>query len=184
MRGGVELFSHDPARGHHRQVGQLLAKLEASLFRFLPQGGLRAREVLLGLLAGFLLRPGDGGLRDLPRLADDLLRLLSRLGEDLFVADAGSRHFRLHRIGGRHALRNPARALVEHVCDGAEGVLPEEQNEDDEGDELDRQPPGVDTKFGHTRETPGRGVGVSGCQVTGSIGFPDTPTPCDPVTLV
>src|SRR5687767_2670376 len=104
LRGGIELFSDDPPRGHHGKIGQLPAKLEASLLRLLAQGCLRAREVLLGLLAGFLLRPGNSGLGDLPRLADDLLRLLSRLDEDLLVADAGPRHLRLHGIGGGHAL--------------------------------------------------------------------------------
>src|SRR5215218_2119872 len=60
LRGGVKLFSDDPPCGHHCQVSQFLAKLEASLFRLLPQSCLRACEVLFGLLAGFLLRPADG----------------------------------------------------------------------------------------------------------------------------
>ena len=126
---------------HHRIFG-VIARVDYVV--------LRRNLLFLGLIACFLLRPGDGSLGDLSCLADDLLRLLPRLGEDLLVADAGPRHLRLHGVGGGHALRDPPRALVEHVGDRTEGVPPEEVNEDEEGDQLDRQTPGVDTKCAHT----------------------------------
>ena len=68
---------------------------------------------------------------------------------------------------------------------GPRAYFQKRQNEDEEGDELDRQAPGVDTKCAHTKRSP---VGVTGCQgvrVTGTFSIPPiTQTPDDPVTLV
>src|SRR5579875_1055050 len=109
----------------------------------------RLLNQLLALDSRLLLGAGDHLLAVLPRAGDDLLGFATSLGQHLFVLGTGSRQLPLHPVGRLDAIANAILPGVQRSDDRPERELPEENQEDDEGNELDDQQFPVDPKCAH-----------------------------------
>src|SRR5690606_11136203 len=69
--------------------------------------------------------------------------------QDLLITGCGGFHFRLHTIGGFHALADFLLALIEQVRNRTATKLPEKNDEDRERNQLNDQFPAADSKRIH-----------------------------------